>query len=120
MNKYVDYVIRDIGVPAHLEGYEALALCMEYKLEDYKIPVCKLYQLVATKMNKTYGAVERNIRHLVNYMLDKGDIEKIENYFGSSLRADGKLTNKQFIYTLTLSAKRIKFTEEQNNANNRR
>lgn len=120
MNKYVDYIMRDIGIPAHLDGYEAVRIVTELRFNDNKLGICKLYQLAAKQLDKSAQAVERNIRHLVTRMLTKGDMTKIINYFGASLPADGSLTNKQFIYTLAIAAKRIELEEDNNNVDNGR
>lgn len=118
MERYIEYVIDDIGCPKHLKGYNALYECVRYQFENRGARICETYSAVAEKLGHTYGQVERNVRHLIQWLLINGDMDKIHNYFGASLPNNMKLTNAQFIITLAVAAYRTKRGEE--NVNNGR
>jgi hypothetical protein len=125
--KFVEQVMDDIGCPKHLVGYEALALTIQYQMEHRKMGVTDVYRHVAKMMDTTYASVERCIRHLIDHLQKNDNEGKIYEYFGSSVPSSGKITNKQFIYTLGYMAMQLELDElnellkeERKNADNRR
>jgi two-component system response regulator (stage 0 sporulation protein A) len=94
-------VIHEIGVPAHIKGYQYLreAIILTIKDMDMINAVTKvLYPEVAKKFNTTPSRVERAIRHAIEVAWDRGDIETLQKFFGYTVsNIKGKPTNSEFI-----------------------
>ncbi len=97
----VTKVIHQIGVPAHIKGYQYLRTAIMMTVEDSDIinSVTKiLYPSVAKKYSTTSSRVERAIRHAIEVAWDRGDIETLNSYFGYTIQNNrGKPTNSEFI-----------------------
>lgn len=97
----VTKVIHQIGVPAHIKGYQYLrtAIMMAIKDTDIINSVTKiLYPTVAKKYSTTSSRVERAIRHAIEVAWDRGDIDVLNSYFGYTIQNNrGKPTNSEFI-----------------------
>lgn len=97
----VTKVIHQIGVPAHIKGYQYLrtAILMTIKDSDIINSVTKiLYPSVAKQYSTTSSRVERAIRHAIEVAWDRGDIDTLNSYFGFTVQNNrGKPTNSEFI-----------------------
>ncbi|NLK39263.1 MAG: sporulation transcription factor Spo0A [Clostridiales bacterium] len=97
----VTKIIHQIGVPAHIKGYQYLrtAILMTIKDSDIINSVTKvLYPSVAKKYSTTTSRVERAIRHAIEVAWDRGDIDTLNSYFGYTIQNNrGKPTNSEFI-----------------------
>ena len=97
----VTSVIHEIGVPAHIKGYQYLREAIIIAVEDMEVinAVTKvLYPEVARRIDTTASRVERAIRHAIEVAWDRGDIETLQKYFGYTVsNAKGKPTNSEFI-----------------------
>ena len=97
----VTEVIHEIGVPAHIKGYQYLreAIILTIKNMDAINAVTKvLYPSVAEKFGTTPSRVERAIRHAIEVAWDRGDIETLQKFFGYTVsNIKGKPTNSEFI-----------------------
>ncbi len=97
----VTKVIHQIGVPAHIKGYQYLrtAILMTIKDNDVINSVTKiLYPSVAKQYQTTSSRVERAIRHAIEVAWDRGDIDVLNAYFGYTVQTSrGKPTNSEFI-----------------------
>ena len=97
----VTSIIHEIGVPAHIKGYQYLreAIIMTVENMDVINAVTKiLYPEVAKRFNTTASRVERAIRHAIEVAWDRGDLETLQKYFGYTVsNAKGKPTNSEFI-----------------------
>ena len=97
----VTSIIHDIGVPAHIKGYQYLRESIVIAVEDMDVinAVTKvLYPEVARRFGTTASRVERAIRHAIEVAWDRGDIETLQKYFGYTVsNAKGKPTNSEFI-----------------------
>ena len=97
----VTKIIHQIGVPAHIKGYQYLRTAIMMTIEDSDIinSVTKiLYPSVAKKYATTSSRVERAIRHAIEVAWDRGDIETLNSYFGYTIQNNrGKPTNSEFI-----------------------
>lgn len=97
----VTKVIHQIGVPAHIKGYQYLRTAIMMTIDDNNIinSVTKiLYPSVAKKYQTTSSRVERAIRHAIEVAWDRGDIETLNSYFGYTIQnSRGKPTNSEFI-----------------------
>ncbi len=101
METQVTRIIHQIGVPAHIKGYQYLrtAILMTIQNNDIINSVTKvLYPSVAKKYQTTTSRVERAIRHAIEVAWDRGDIETLNAYFGYTVQnSRGKPTNSEFI-----------------------
>lgn len=94
-------LIHEIGVPAHIKGYQYLrdAITIVVKDMDILSAVTKeLYPMIAKMNNTTPSRVERAIRHAIEVAWNRGKIETIDALFGYTVKNDkGKPTNSEFI-----------------------
>jgi two-component system response regulator (stage 0 sporulation protein A) len=97
----VTKVIHQIGVPAHIKGYQYLRTAILMTISDNDIinSVTKiLYPSVAKKYQTTTSRVERAIRHAIEVAWDRGDVDTLNSYFGYTIQNNrGKPTNSEFI-----------------------
>ncbi len=101
MESAVTAIIHDIGVPAHIKGYQYLRKAILVAVADMDVinQVTKvLYPQVAKEYNTTASRVERAIRHAIEVAWDRGDLETLQHYFGYTVsNIKGKPTNSEFI-----------------------
>ena len=94
-------IIHEIGVPAHIKGYQYLreAIILTVNDMDAINAVTKvLYPAVAKKFATTPSRVERAIRHAIEVAWDRGDLETLQKFFGYTVsNIKGKPTNSEFI-----------------------
>ena len=105
-------IIHEIGVPAHIKGYQYLREAIILTINDMDMinAVTKaLYPQVAKKFSTTPSRVERAIRHAIEVAWDRGDVETLQRFFGYTVsEMKGKPTNSEFIAMIAdhLSLKR--------------
>lgn len=94
-------IIHEIGVPAHIKGYQYLREAIAMVIDDIELlgAVTKeLYPNIAEKYNTTPSRVERAIRHAIEVAWTRGKIDTIDNIFGYTVNTNkGKPTNSEFI-----------------------
>ena len=94
-------IIHQIGVPAHIKGYQYLRDAILMAIEDENIinaVTKRLYPAVAKKHATTSSRVERAIRHAIEVAWDRGDVDVLNSYFGYTIHnGRGKPTNSEFI-----------------------
>ena len=97
----VTSMIHEIGVPAHIKGYQYLreAIILAVKDMDVINAITKvLYPQVAKTFATTPSRVERAIRHAIEVAWDRGDLETLQRFFGYTVsNTKGKPTNSEFI-----------------------
>ncbi len=97
----VTQIIHQIGVPAHIKGYQYLRTAIMLTIKDSDIinSVTKvLYPSVAKKYATTTSRVERAIRHAIEVAWDRGDVDTLNSFFGYTVQNNrGKPTNSEFI-----------------------
>ena len=98
-------IIHEIGVPAHIKGYQYLrdAITISVEEEDMLVSVTKvLYPTIAEKHGTTSSRVERAIRHAIEVAWSRGQLEVIHDIFGYTVNSGkGKPTNSEFIALIT-------------------
>ena len=101
MESQVTKIIHQIGVPAHIKGYQYLrsAILMTIRNNDVINSVTKvLYPSVAKTYQTTTSRVERATRHAIEVAWDRGDVDTLNSYFGYTVQNNrGKPTNSEFI-----------------------
>lgn len=94
-------IIREIGIPAHIKGYQYIreAICMTVEDPNMMNYITKLlYPTIAKKYKTTSSSVERAIRHSIEVAWSRGKMEVIQELFGYTIHAGkGKPTNSEFI-----------------------
>lgn len=97
----VTNIMHEIGVPAHIKGYQYLrdAIMMVVKDIDIINSITKqLYPSVAKEYNTTASRVERAIRHAIEVAWSRGQVDTIDSLFGYTINiGKGKPTNSEFI-----------------------
>jgi two-component system response regulator (stage 0 sporulation protein A) len=97
----VTAIIHEVGVPAHIKGYQYLReaiLIAVYDMDVINAVTKVLYPEVAKRFGTTASRVERAIRHAIEVAWDRGDLETLQKYFGYTVsNAKGKPTNSEFI-----------------------
>ena len=101
LESVVTEIIHEIGIPAHIKGYQYLREAIILTINDMEIinAVTKaLYPAVAKKFGTTQSRVERAIRHAIEVAWDRGDVEVLQKFFGYTVsNIKGKPTNSEFI-----------------------
>ena len=112
----VTKIIHQIGVPAHIKGYQYLRTAIMLTVADNDIinSVTKvLYPSVAKQYDTTTSRVERAIRHAIEVAWDRGDLETLNSFFGYTVQnSRGKPTNSEFIAMIADNL-RLKFKSKQ-------
>lgn len=97
----VTNMIHEIGVPAHIKGYQYLREAIIMAVEDVEMlnSITKiLYPTIAKMFKTTPSRVERAIRHAIEVAWSRGRMETLEGLFGYTINTGkGKPTNSEFI-----------------------
>ena len=97
----VTNIIHEIGVPAHIKGYQYLRDSIIMSVSDMEMlnSITKiLYPTIAKKHQTTPSRVERAIRHAIEVAWSRGKMDTIEELFGYTVsNGKGKPTNSEFI-----------------------
>jgi len=114
LEKEVTDMIHDIGVPAHIKGYQYLreAIVMAVKDPLMISSITKiLYPTIAKSFQTTPSRVERAIRHAIEVAWSRGKMETLDHLFGYTINTGkGKPTNSEFI-ALISDKIRLKYRE---------
>lgn len=101
LEKDVTDMIHEIGVPAHIKGYQYLREAIMMSVEDGEMlnSITKiLYPSIAKKYQTTSSRVERAIRHAIEVAWSRGNMETLDALFGYTINiGKGKPTNSEFI-----------------------
>ena len=110
----VTNMIHEIGVPAHIKGYQYLREAIIMSVEDTSVlsSITKiLYPGIAKKFGTTPSRVERAIRHAIEVAWSRGKMETLDALFGYTINTGkGKPTNSEFI---ALIADKIRLQNRQ-------
>ena len=104
LRKEITKLLRTLGVPAHVLGYEysreAILIALGNK-GILKEMTKGLYPKIAQIFNTTPSRVERAIRHAVELAWDRGDLDTLHKFFGFTVSSKkGKPTNSEFLSAL--------------------
>ncbi len=101
LQRQVTEVIHEVGVPAHIKGYQYVREAIVIAVQDMDVinAVTKvLYPEVARRFATTPSRVERAVRHAIEVAWDRGDLDTLQGYFGYTVsNVKGKPTNSEFI-----------------------
>lgn len=101
LERDVTNMIHEIGVPAHIKGYQYLREAIMMSVEDVEMlgSITKiLYPTIASKYQTTPSRVERAIRHAIEVAWSRGKMETLDSLFGYTINTGkGKPTNSEFI-----------------------
>jgi two-component system response regulator (stage 0 sporulation protein A) len=113
----VTNMIHEIGVPAHIKGYQYLREAIVMSVGDIEMlnSITKiLYPTIAKKYQTTSSRVERAIRHAIEVAWSRGKMDTIDELFGYTIHnGKGKPTNSEFI---ALIADKIRLEYRTNHA----
>lgn len=101
LEKDVTDMIHEIGVPAHIKGYQYLREAIMLSVNNHEMLNCitkALYPTIAMKYETTPSRVERAIRHAIEVAWSRGRMETLDALFGYTINTGkGKPTNSEFI-----------------------
>lgn len=104
LEKDITNLIREIGIPAHIKGYQYIreGIIMSVKDPEMLNYITKfLYPTIASKYKTTTSSVERAIRHAIEVAWNRGKLDSMEELFGYNVNSGkGKPTNSEFIALL--------------------
>ncbi len=113
----VTNIIHEIGVPAHIKGYQYLREAIMMSVDEIEMlnSITKiLYPTIAKKYQTTSSRVERAIRHAIEVAWSRGKMDTIDELFGYTINnGKGKPTNSEFI---ALIADKIRLDYKHNTA----
>lgn len=122
--KSVALLLKRVGIPPHIKGYEFIKRAVLMVLEDgsrIHYITKDLYPSVAKEYKTTASRTERVIRHAVETAFDNMPPEMIEELFGNCVSFNkGKPTNSQFIATLVEAIKMNEEDESEENTNEKK
>lgn len=105
LENVVTEIIHEVGVPAHIKGYQYLreAIIMSVNDMDMLNSITKiLYPSIAKKFDTTPSRVERAIRHAIEVAWSRGKMDTIDEMFGYTIsNGKGKPTNSEFVALIT-------------------
>ena len=115
LESVITEIIHEIGVPAHIKGYQYLREAIMMSVNDIEMlnSITKiLYPTIAKKYQTTPSRVERAIRHAIEVAWSRGKMDTIDELFGYTINnGKGKPTNSEFI---ALIADRIRLQYKMN------
>jgi len=101
LDSIVTNILRNMGVPAHIKGYQYLREAIIMVVNDIDIInniTRNLYTEIAKKFHATPMSIERAIRNAIEISWGRGNIETVEEIFGYTVSgAKVKPTNSEFI-----------------------
>ena len=120
----ISQTLRELGMPANLLGYQYFRFAIHTAVrhpEILRAITKELYPLVAREFCTTATGVERAMRHAIEVVWDRGNMEILEKHFGYTVDPNrGKPTNSEFISQI---ADKLTFSMQsdtgKNNANRR-
>lgn len=93
--------IHELGVPAHIKGYQYVRTAIMMVVENMELLnyiTKQLYPVIAKKYSTTSSRVERAIRHSIEVAWSRGRPETMNKIFGYTIdTGKGKPTNSEFI-----------------------
>ena len=101
LERSVTSIIHEIGMPAHIKGYQYVRAAIILTVKDMSMisAVTKtLYPKVAKQYDTTPSCVERAIRHAIEVAWNRGNLDTLQHFFGYTVsNSRGKPTNSEFI-----------------------
>ena len=101
LEREVTRIILQIGVPAHIKGFQYLISAILLTVKDRDIidsATKRLYPSVARKYVTTTSRVEAAIRKAIEISWDRGDVDTLNSYFGYTIESNRcRPTSTEFI-----------------------
>ena len=105
LENVVTDIIHEVGVPAHIKGYQYLREAIIMSVNDMEMlnSITKiLYPSIAKKFDTTPSRVERAIRHAIEVAWSRGKMDTIDEMVGYTIsNGKGKPTNSEFVALIT-------------------
>lgn len=104
LERVVTSLIHDIGIPAHIKGYQFIRSAILMAIDNIEVInhiTKQLYPDLAKMYKTTPSRIERAIRHAIEVAWNRGHVDTMERLFGYTISAEkGKPTNSEFIAML--------------------
>jgi len=101
IEKIVTQIIHEVGIPAHIKGYQFIRSAIMMAISDIdsiNYITKQLYPSIAKQYQTTPSRVERAIRHAIEVAWNRGKPEIMNELFGYTISSGkGKPTNSEFI-----------------------
>jgi len=95
----VTNILHEIGIPANIKGYHYIREAIIMLVED--IDSCfmkKVYPAIAKKHNSEPSRIERGIRHAIDSVWKRGQLDLFTQIFGHTINTSkARPTNREFI-----------------------
>lgn len=104
--KHVAAMMKEIGVPPHLDGYWYIMDAVKMGVNNRDIVkhgaiTKQLYPAIGEIHGKTSSQVERAVRNAIHVAFERGNSDKLKEYFGNTIKLNQmKPTNSEFIAAL--------------------
>ena len=100
----VTNLMHQIGIPAHVKGYQYIRDAILMVMEDISLLgliTKELYPTIAKRFHTAPSRVERGIRHAIEISWERGQKETLKRIFGYSMNIERQRpTNSEFIALL--------------------
>ena len=103
MSHILTRLLSNLGLPSNIYGFHFIRYAITYVYNNNCInkPMNEIYIEVANKFNTSKENVERCMRHAIDISWTRGDLDLIDEIFGSSVDINkSKPTNSEYIYTI--------------------
>lgn len=101
LEKYVTEFLKQLGIPAHLDGYKYMRQAIILSVDDMSLlnPITKkLYPLIADHYGTNKSCVERAMRHAINVSWSRGNKKIFQDIFGYTIEDNKRRpTNSEYI-----------------------
>lgn len=103
MSHILTRLLSNLGLPSNIYGFHFIRYAITYVYNNNCInkPMNEIYKEVANIFNTSKENVERCMRHAIDVSWTRGDLDLIDEIFGSSVDINkSKPTNSEYIYTI--------------------
>ncbi len=96
----VKQTLKELGVPAHLLGYEyltkAIMMCV---LSNKRLFMGEIYNEISKEFDTTYTRAERAIRHAIEVSILRANERKYNSVFAWTVDSEkGKPNNSEYVF----------------------
>lgn len=98
---FISHTLNDIGISAHLKGYNFLRVCVNLKRVNPNYKSKEMFRIAAEKFGTNENNVNSGIHHALKTAWESGKIGNLNNRFGVDYFRQGKqMSNFKFISVL--------------------
>ena len=102
MKSITQRILVQLGLSPKYQGFHAIVESVDLLVKDPTYKICALYATIGHKTDSNAAKVERNIRHAITVIYDRGNVDLLEKICGYNMLADGHVINGDFLHCLTM------------------